>query len=252
MAARRCTVSDVADMLDNDDDDRWIEVNDEEFDEEEFGCGDYTRDDGRDEIFPSEFLHPNFRVAASRIDLDEPCYMDSLLLLDTELNGGEQTVEGPNNTDFKLSRVEMDFGEEGGNGLTSEVNVGGENGKEILSSDSGSSQENEINQDNGLPIEASISNSSERRSSGRGRGSGHKKSSIRSVAGINSSLPDFSNEWEWSKNPSSLSSKLQYTDKQGPIGNSKNCTDPLEFLSLFLTTEFIDLLVEQTMQCISL
>ena len=62
MAARRCTVSDVVDMLDNDDDDRWIEVNDEEFDEEEFGCGDYTRDDGRDEIFPSEFLHPNFRV----------------------------------------------------------------------------------------------------------------------------------------------------------------------------------------------
>ena len=96
--------------------------------------------------------------------------MDSLLLLDTELNGGEQTVEGPNNTDFELSRVEMDFDEEGGNGLTSEVNVGGENGREILSSDSGSSQENEINQDNGLPIEASISNSSERRSSGRSLG----------------------------------------------------------------------------------
>ena len=56
--------------------------------------------------------------------------MDSLLLHDTELNG-EQTVEESNNTDFELSGVEMDVGDEGGNGLTSEVNLGGKNGREI-------------------------------------------------------------------------------------------------------------------------
>ena len=33
--------------------------------------------------------------------------MDSLLLHDTELNDGEQTVEEPNNTDFELSGIEM-------------------------------------------------------------------------------------------------------------------------------------------------
>ena len=98
-------------MLENDEDERWKEVNEAEFEEESAGeenvdsdiCyGNYIGDDGTETVIPSYLLSPEVRTSLSQSVMLDPCEMDSLLNEDNELHEIDNDSSATTNEDIEM------------------------------------------------------------------------------------------------------------------------------------------------------